>query len=92
MYADGSCLNLEPIGVNALARLARVRSNSTASEFFKKEFDGHDKYKAACLNTDRQWKIATQLKAMNGEFSVFRSLDSDPSDDNGQEPERDEEE
>jgi len=33
-----------------------------------------------------------QLKVLNEEFSVFRSLDGDPSGEDGQEPERDDEE
>ena len=37
-YADGSCLNLEPIGNNELARLAEV-DQSTASAFFNREFN-----------------------------------------------------
>ena len=51
-YADGSCLNLDPIGNNELARLAGV-SESTASAFFNKEFDGHTKYRAVCTDATR---------------------------------------
>jgi hypothetical protein len=64
-HADGSCLNLEPIGNNALARLAGV-SESTASEFFRNEFEGHAKYRGVCRNAGR---LADSLKALNGEFS-----------------------
>ena len=64
-YADGSCLNLEPIGNNELARLAGV-SESTASAFFKKEFKGHIKYRVACGDTTR---LVTALKLLNQEFS-----------------------
>lgn len=41
-YAGGSCLNLEPIGNNDLAKAAAV-SPSTASTFFNNEFQGHTK-------------------------------------------------
>ena len=37
-YAEGGCLNLEPIGNNELAKGAVV-SRSTASEFFKSELE-----------------------------------------------------
>lgn len=70
-YANGGCLNLEPIGNNQLARLAVV-ANSTAKDFFDKEFggpdakDGHAKYEIVCQNPGR---LADSLKALNGEFS-----------------------
>lgn len=41
-YADGGCLNQEPIGVRALARLADV-DPATASAFFNREFDKGEK-------------------------------------------------
>ena len=63
-YADGGCLNLEPIGNNALARLAKV-SESTASAFFNKEFDGHTKYRAVCRDATR---LVPALKLLNQEF------------------------
>jgi hypothetical protein len=50
-YADGSCLNLDPIGNNGLAKAADV-SPSTASLFFRNEFHGHTKYKSYCRNAD----------------------------------------
>src|SRR5262249_40039356 len=43
-YANGSCLNQEPVGCNVLARHAHV-ADSTASGFFKTHFDGHAKYR-----------------------------------------------
>ena len=69
-YADGSCLNLEPIGNNELARLAEV-SESTASAFFNNEFNqgetgGHTVYRALCRDPGR---LADSLKVLNGEFS-----------------------
>jgi len=64
-YADGGCLNLEPIGNNELARKAKV-SESTASNFFNRKFGGHAKYKALCHDVVR---LAGALKLLNGEFS-----------------------
>jgi hypothetical protein len=64
-YANGGCLNLEPIGNNELARKADV-SESTVSAFFQKEFKGHIKYRAACNDATR---LAASLKMLNGEFS-----------------------
>jgi len=64
-YADGSSLNLEPVGNNELARLAKV-SESTASAFFKKQFGGHTKYRTICPNATR---LITSLKLLNQEFS-----------------------
>jgi hypothetical protein len=69
-YADGSCLNLEPIGNNELARLAEV-SESTASAFFNNEFNqgesgGYGTYRVICRDSGR---LADSLKVLNGEFS-----------------------
>jgi hypothetical protein len=64
-YAKGSCLTLEPIGNNELARKAVV-SESTVSVFFQKEFKGHAKYRALCNDASR---LAAALKLLNGEFS-----------------------
>jgi hypothetical protein len=64
-YADDGCLNPAPIGNNELARLADV-SPSTASLFFDKEFEGHDKYCVVCRDVGR---LVDSLKALNGDFS-----------------------
>lgn len=64
-YADGSCLNLEPIGNNELANLAQV-SGSTASAFFKEQFGGWPKYRARCSDAA---SLADDLKLLNGEFT-----------------------
>lgn len=64
-YADGSCLNLEPIGNNELAKAAGV-SPSTASSFFNEKFDGHTKYKALCRDSG---KLIAALKLLNNEFA-----------------------
>ncbi len=69
-YADGGCLNLDPIGNNELARLAEV-SESTASAFFNNEFNqgetgGYATYRVICRDSSR---LADSLKVLNGEFS-----------------------
>ncbi|MBX7166519.1 MAG: hypothetical protein K1X74_09250, partial [Pirellulales bacterium] len=63
-YADGGCLNTDPIGVNELAKLADV-APSTASVFFNTEFAGHVKYRAKCTDAST---LADALKALRGEF------------------------
>lgn len=73
-YADGSCLNLEPIGNNELARLVKV-SPSTVSEFFKKQFGGRQQYQAACC--DKSSLIAA-LKLLNKEFSPHQLFGNAP--------------
>jgi hypothetical protein len=70
-YADGSCLNFEPIGNNDLARKAGVEE-STASAFFKKEFKGHSEYRAACLRNDSG--LVTVLMLLNDEFPAHLVL------------------
>ena len=64
-YADGGWLNLKPIGNNELARQAEV-AKRTASEFFKREFKGHSKYRALCNDTPR---LVAALKALNPDYS-----------------------
>jgi hypothetical protein len=64
-YADGSCLNQEPIGNNELARMADV-SPSTASIFFKEKFNGHTAYRRVCASDTR---LVTSLKLLNIEFA-----------------------
>jgi hypothetical protein len=82
-YADGGCLNLEPIGNNELARLAGV-DRATASAFFKQQFGGHGKYKTACADSAT---LTAALKLLNGEFSPHCLYGGKPADEN----ERDEE-
>ena len=82
-YADGSCLNQEPIGNNELARLAGV-DGSTASAFFKREFQGLAKYKVACTNTG---KLVAMLKLLNGEYSPYLLYGDKPPDEDGREDE-----
>lgn len=83
-YADGGCLNLEPIGNNELARLAGV-SESTASAFFNKQFDGHTKYRAICGDATR---LVAAIKLLNQEFAPHHLFGSKPPD----EGERDDDE
>jgi hypothetical protein len=75
-YADGGCLNLDPIGNNELAKAAGV-SPSTASAFFNDRFQGHTKYKALCRDAG---KLAAALKLLNGEFSPHHLLGAASSD------------
>lgn len=76
-YADGSCLNLEPVGNNELARLAKV-SESTASAFFKKRFGGRTKYRAICSDASR---LIAAIKLLNQEFSPHHLLGAKPASD-----------
>jgi hypothetical protein len=64
-YASNGCLNPTPIGVRALAEKADV-SKDSAFCFFKKEFDGHLKYRAACADTSL---LLAALKMLNGEYA-----------------------
>jgi hypothetical protein len=66
-YADGSCLNTEPVRVNQLARQAGVGSSSTVTEFFKKQFNGHGQYEALCRRSPAD--LVTALKLLNGVYS-----------------------
>lgn len=75
-YSDGGCLNLEPIGNNELARLAVV-SESTASDFFAKKFQGYEKYRTVCRDAG---KLADSLKVLNGEFSPHELYGRRPAD------------
>ena len=64
-YADGGCLNLEPIGNNELARLAGV-SKSTSHEFFVWAFGSYDHYEGSCRNAGI---LAFHLRRLNKELS-----------------------
>jgi hypothetical protein len=82
-YADGSCLNVEPIGNNELARKAVV-AQSTASAFFKREFEGHTKYKALCRDPV---SLAAALKLLNGEYSPHDLYGGSPADERNRDDE-----
>jgi hypothetical protein len=64
-YANGGCLNLEPIGNNGLAKMVGV-SPSTASAFFNDKFGGHTKYRILCRDAST---LTTALKLLNNEFT-----------------------
>ncbi len=66
-YANDSCLNLEPIGNNKLAELACV-SVSTASHFFKEEFQGHAIYRKICSD---KGMLINSLKLLNQDYSPY---------------------
>lgn len=78
-YADGSCLNYEPLGVRELsAMFGGSPSVGTVSNFFKAQFGGHKNYKIACI--DRA-KLVHSLKILNDELTpriLYKSLE-DPS-------------
>lgn len=69
-YADGSCLNPEPIGNNQLAALANV-SKSSASQFFENQFKGYKNYKLKCRNTGA---LVMALKILNQEIAPHHVL------------------
>jgi hypothetical protein len=75
-YADGGCLNQEPIGNNELAKAAGV-STSTASAFFNDKFKGHKNYQALCRDVG---KLAAALKLLNDEFAPYHLLGAASSD------------
>jgi hypothetical protein len=61
---DGdSCSNYDPIGSNALYRLACV-AKATSSEFFTRVFGGLEKYKSACGD---KTTLITSLKLLRGD-------------------------
>jgi hypothetical protein len=64
-FDNGSCLNLEPIGNNKLARQALV-SGGSVSNFITKAFKGRAAYRAICRNAGR---LADSIKALRGELS-----------------------
>lgn len=73
-YADGGCLNTEPIGSNQLARLAGV-SPSTASDFFKAEFKGLQNYRRGCADAT---SLIASLKLLNNDYSPHLLLGAAP--------------
>lgn len=82
-YANGGCLNLEPIGNNELARKADV-SQGSASQFFKKQFGGHPKYKRLCQDPK---KLVAALKLLNQEYSPMLLYGADPHGEDNQDDE-----
>ncbi len=76
-YADGGCMNQEPIGNNELADKAGV-VKATASVFFKQKFHGYDKYRATCRDAA---KLVASIKLLNGEYSPHLLIDNIQPDD-----------
>ncbi len=64
-YGQTGYLNLEPIGCNAIAELAKV-SGSTASKFFERNFGGHSSYMAKCRDAK---SLTAKLKLLYDEFA-----------------------
>jgi hypothetical protein len=85
-YADGSALNLEPIGNNELARQAGV-SESSASAFFDDKFKGYTKYKTVCRDSGL---LVAALKLLNDEFAPHNLYDREPAYEGGRDSEGDE--
>ncbi|CAN5183071.1 hypothetical protein BH11PLA2_BH11PLA2_07720 [soil metagenome] len=73
-YADASCLNMDPIGNNVLAKVAKV-SPSTASTFFTKEFESHVKYRKICTDSA---KLTASPKKLNCDFSPHNLYGREP--------------
>ena len=65
-YSQSDCLNLEPIGCNALAKLAPVSSGSTASLFFKHNFGSYSRYTAICRDAKG---LHAKLKLLYDDFA-----------------------
>ena len=70
-YAEGGCMNWDPIGSNILAEKAEVGQGS-ANRFFNKWFgsakkakDGYQNYRIACND---KGKLIAILKTMNGDM------------------------
>jgi hypothetical protein len=80
-YDKGSCLCMEPIGVNELARLAEV-SKATVSRFFNSAFNdcaqgGHARYRGVCHDSAT---LGHALKLLRGEFTpsiLFKRLQNE---------------
>ncbi len=64
-YADGSCLNQEPIGCNALAKSVGL-SGGLASRFFKRYFKSHRDYERICASSE---SLIAALKLLNDEYT-----------------------
>jgi hypothetical protein len=82
-YANSSCLNLEPIGNNDLAKAAGV-SASTASAFFNDKFEGHTRYKALCRDSGG---LVAALKLLNSEFAPHDLYGRRPAGEDGRDDE-----
>lgn len=72
-YDNGSCKNLEPVGVRKLAEKLPLKA-PTISEFFSRHFQGHSQYRCCC----RRKEIAGALKLLNGEVSPHHLFSTPP--------------
>lgn len=87
-YADGGCLNGNPINLRELARDAHV-SPSSASRFFNKHFlpkgekgSGHAAYAAACRR-NFNGRVLPVLKSLNGDYTVEDTYGNAPPGEQG---------
>ncbi|MEW4452750.1 hypothetical protein AB1L30_08750 [Bremerella sp. JC817] len=64
-YENGGISTFEPVGCRKLGKLAGV-SRTAAYKFFRKYFDGHDRYKLQCNQPE---KLTASMKLFNLEFS-----------------------
>jgi hypothetical protein len=64
-------LNQSPVGVNVLAKKANV-APASVSQYFKKKFGNHAKYRAACR---KPGELAFSLKLIRDELSPKDVLD-----------------
>jgi hypothetical protein len=78
-YSDGSCLTLEPVKNNALARLAGVDQGS-ASHFFKKHFRGRQRYARIC---DDPALLARILGSLVGDMPAWKLFGRAPASEGG---------
>jgi hypothetical protein len=74
-YADGNCLNENPISVSKLAKTSQVGKGSV-SRFFTKEFGGHSKYRNVYCRDLRF--LTAALKKLNGEYTVDQLFGGSP--------------
>jgi hypothetical protein len=78
-YSDGSCLNLEPVKNNALARLAGVDQGS-ASHFFKKHFRGRPQYVRICEDPA---SLSRMLGSLVGDMPAWKLFGRAPASEGG---------
>ena len=64
-YANGNCLNLEPIGNNKMAKDLSL-SPGTTSSFFKEKFGGYAGYVRQCRDTGL---LITAMQLLNNEIT-----------------------
>ena len=77
-YKNGHCNKMDPVGNNELARLADV-SIGSATNFFKRHFECHKKYKIQCQNKS----IPKAMEILNSEIRPSILNTSIPTDRRG---------